>query len=99
MSLGIGVLGCGSVFAGPYAAMIERLSRDDRVEVRAVFDVDERKSRAAAARYGVDPDLRDAAAVIGHDEVDVVLVLTSMNEHGPLTAEALRAGKHVLVEK
>jgi predicted dehydrogenase len=31
--------------------------------------------------------------------VDVVLVLTSMNEHGPITKAALRAGKHVLVEK
>ena len=25
MSLGLGVIGCGSVFAGPYRAMIERL--------------------------------------------------------------------------
>ena len=33
------------------------------------------------------------------DDVDIVLVLTSMNEHGPLTRAALEAGKHVLVEK
>ena len=26
MSLGLGVIGCGSVFSGPYRAMIERLS-------------------------------------------------------------------------
>jgi predicted dehydrogenase len=31
--------------------------------------------------------------------VDIVLVLTSMNEHGALATEALEAGKHVLVEK
>ena len=38
-------------------------------------------------------------AVIAHDDVDVLLVLTSMNEHGALAIEALGAGKHVLVEK
>ena len=99
MSLGIGVLGCGSVFAGPYAAMIDRLSSSDRAQVSAVYDVDERKRRGAASRYGVEPDLRGPSDLIGRDDVDVVLVLTSMNEHGPLAREALEAGKHVLVEK
>src|SRR5581483_10059554 len=33
------------------------------------------------------------------DDVEIVLVLTSMNEHGPLAREALAAGKHVMVEK
>jgi predicted dehydrogenase len=99
MSIGIGVLGCGSVFAGPYAAMIDRLTSRGRVHVAAVYDIDEGKRRRAAARYDVDSDLASPAAVIGADEVDVVLVLTSMNEHGPLAAEALAAGKHVLVEK
>jgi predicted dehydrogenase len=95
----LGVLGCGSVFAGPYARMIDRLHERGRVELRAVYDVDERKRRGAAARYGIDPDLPAPDAVIGSDDVDAVLVLTSMNEHGPLTRAALEAGKHVLVEK
>jgi predicted dehydrogenase len=98
-SLGIGVIGCGSVFAGPYAAMIDRLAARGRVHVSAVYDVDERKRRGAAARYDVDPDLGDPTALLVQDDVDVVLVLTSMNEHGPLATEALKAGKHVLVEK
>ena len=97
MSLGLGVVGCGSVFAGPYGEMIERLG--DRVHVAAVYDIDERKRRGAAAHYDVDPDLAAPEAVSGHDAVDVVLVLTSMNEHGALAREALEAGKHVLVEK
>jgi predicted dehydrogenase len=99
MSLGLGVLGCGSVFAGPYAAMIERLSSGGRVHVSAVYDVDERKRHGAASRYDVDPDLGGPAELISRDDVDVVLVLTSMNEHGALTAAALETGKHVLVEK
>ena len=37
--------------------------------------------------------------MIESDDVDAVLVLTSMNEHGPLAMAGLAAGKHVLVEK
>ncbi len=99
MSLGLGVIGCGSVFAGPYRAMIERLRSDGRVHVSAVYDVDDAKRRGAAAHYEVDPELRVPDAVARRDDVDVVLVLTSMNEHGPLARAALEAGKHVLVEK
>ncbi len=99
MSLGLGVIGCGSVFAGPYRGMIERLRVADRVHVAAVYDVDETKRRGAATHYGVEPDLAGPEAVLGSDDVDVVLVLTSMNEHGPLTKAALETGKHVLVEK
>ncbi|RDI74730.1 Oxidoreductase-related protein [Gaiella occulta] len=99
MSLGIGVLGCGSVFAGPYAGMIDRLHAHGRVHVAAVYDVDDRKRRGAAGRYDVEPDLAGPGALISRDDVDVVLVLTSMNEHGPLSRAALEAGKHVLVEK
>jgi predicted dehydrogenase len=99
MSLGVGVIGCGSVFAGPYRAMIERLRADGRVHVSAVYDVDDAQRRGAAARYGVDPELDGSDSVIGSDDVGVVLVLTSMNEHGPLATAALEAGKHVVVEK
>lgn len=99
MSLGLGVIGCGSVFAGPYRGMIERLRSVGRVHVGAVYDVDDAKRRGAAAHYDVDPDLAGTEAVIGHDDVDVVLVLTSMNEHGALAGATLEAGKHVLVEK
>jgi predicted dehydrogenase len=99
MSLGIGVIGCGSVFAGPYAGTIAGLRSHSRVHVSAVFDVDERKRHGAAARYDVDPELSGPEAVIRRDDVDLVLVLTSMNEHGPITKAALSAGKHCLVEK
>jgi predicted dehydrogenase len=79
--------------------MIERLRAADRVHVAAVYDVDERKRHGAAAHYDLDPDLPGPDAVIGHEDVDIALVLTSMSEHGPLARAALEAGKHVLVEK
>ncbi len=95
----IGVVGLGSVFYGPYMGMIERLATAGRAHVTAVYDVDEGKRRAAGQRLGVDPGLTSPEAVLESDDVDVVLVLTSMPAHGSLASAALRAGKHVLVEK
>ena len=57
MSLGLGVIGCGSVFAGPYRGMIERLRAAGRAEVAAVYDLDGRKRCGAAAHYDLDPEL------------------------------------------
>lgn len=99
MSLGIGVIGCGSVFRGPYGGMIDRLQSHGRVHVSAVYDIDQGRRHDAAARYAVDPDLASPDAVISNPDVEIVLVLTSMLEHASLTRTALEAGKHVLVEK
>ncbi len=99
MTLNIGVLGLGSVFSGPYAALITRLSHEGRVRIVAGYDPDPGKREAAAARFGMDTSHDRAGQVIDRDDVDIVLVLTSMNEHGSLAKAALEAGKHVLVEK
>ncbi len=99
MSVRLGVIGCGSVFWTPYMTQIERLQGQGRVEVTAVYDADPDKRRAAAARLDLPDDLADDRAVAEHPDVDAVLVLTSMSEHGRITRTALEAGRHVLVEK
>ena len=99
MSVRLGVVGCGSVFWTPYMNLIERLRGQGRVDVAAVYDTDPEKRRLAAERLDVPADLPDDLAVCGHEDVDVVLVLTSMTEHARLARAALEAGKHVLVEK
>jgi len=99
VSLGLAVVGCGSVFAGPYRGMIERLRAAGRVHVSAVYDIDDGKRRGAATHYDVDPELAGPADAIERDDVEVVLVLTSMNEHAFVAKQALEAGRHVLVEK
>ena len=99
MSIRLGVVGCGSVFWTPYMSLIERLRGQGRVDVVAVYDSDPAKRRAAADRLDLSPDLPDDLAVCTHPDVDVVLVLTSMPQHGRLARAALEAGKHVLVEK
>jgi predicted dehydrogenase len=97
--IGIGVLGLGSVFWSSYRPQIERLNRPGRVELRAVYDVDDQRRRAVADRLGLPDDSPSEAALIKRDDVDLVMVLTSMPAHGRLAIAAMEAGKHVLVEK
>ena len=99
MSVRLGIVGCGSVFWTPYMSLIERLRGQGRVDVVALYDADPEKRRAAAERLDLSPDLPSDEAVCTHPDVDAVLVLTSMPEHGRLARAALEAGKHVLVEK
>ncbi|HTR50891.1 MAG TPA: Gfo/Idh/MocA family oxidoreductase, partial [Kofleriaceae bacterium] len=53
----------------------------------------------AAAQYPYIRVVDDAAAVIADAEVDAVAIATPIFTHHELAAKALRAGKHVLVEK
>ena len=52
-----------------------------------------------ADRLGLADDSSSEEALIGRDDVDLVMVLTSMPHHGRLAIAAMEAGKHVLVEK
>lgn len=99
MTQRLGVLGLGSVFWGPYGSIIQKLMIDGRVELVAGYDPDPGKREAATRRFGMDTSASDADALIGRDDIDVVVILTSMNDHGGLAKAALEAGKHVLVEK
>jgi predicted dehydrogenase len=95
----LGILGLGSVYWTPYRTAIERLAAAGRVEVTAAYDPDPAKRAAAERATGAAVAVESSEAVIQHDRVDAVLVLTSMREHGRLALAALEAGKHVLVEK
>jgi predicted dehydrogenase len=97
--IGIGVLGLGSVFWSSYRPQIERLNRAGRVALRAVYDVDESRRRAVSDQLRLADDSASEEALIKRDDIDLVMVLTSMPHHGRLAIAAMEAGKHVLVEK
>jgi predicted dehydrogenase len=97
--LRLGVLGLGSVFLGPYRQLIGQLEQSGQARLTAAFDIDRGKTAAVAAMHPSITTPATAAALIARDDVDAVLVLTSMNEHAELAHASLEAGKHVLVEK
>ena len=94
----IGVIGCGSVVS-KYMNLAEQLQFRGQAQVVAACDIVESRSQHMHDRWGVPRTTTRAQDIIDADDVDLVLVLTSMQEHYELTRAALLAGKHVLVEK
>ena len=93
--IGVGVLGFGHW--GPN--LVRNLQAMTGARVVAVADPDHERARLATlvlpgVAVSADPD-----DVLGAKEVDAVIIATPLSGHYPLANAALRAGKHVLVEK
>ncbi|MHB1782028.1 MAG: Gfo/Idh/MocA family protein [Acidimicrobiales bacterium] len=81
-------------------AHLPAASKADRVHLIAVCDPSPVLSEQVAARYGVGGVTELDALLSGEaGEVDAVLIAAPDRLHLALAAEALAAGKHVLVEK
>ena len=95
--LRLGVIGCGNVLSA-YRTVIDRQRAQGAVEVTLACGREPQREAACAALHPTR-FTTDAREVIAAPDVDAVLILTSMPEHARLASAALRAGKHVLLEK
>src|SRR4051812_32578842 len=104
----IGIVGVG--FMGMIHYLAARPLRGGRVT--ALCSRDERKLagdwrglRGNFGPPGTEMDLsgvkkyRDQGALLADPDIDLIDVCTPANLHAPMALAALRAGKHVLVEK
>ena len=92
MKPGVAIVGCGLIG-------IKRANTLDDMVLRVCVDVDLVKAEALASRFqGCRPmtDWRDA---VNDKQVGVVIVATPHNSLAEITAGAIAAGCHVLVEK
>jgi predicted dehydrogenase len=89
----VGLVGCGA-FARFSMAQYRRLPG---VIIGAVADVDPAAARRAADELRSEP--RAPEAVLAAPDIDLVYIATPPGLHHAQAAAALRAGKHVLVEK
>jgi predicted dehydrogenase len=95
----IGIIGCGSV-SRVYIPHIQRLNHPRPIsEIVLACDADPARAEVLRERDGITAFTTDYREVIDHPDIDLVLILAPMQLHGKITGEALRAGKHVLVEK
>jgi len=82
-----------------YMAHVKELRAEGLVEVTWACDRRPERGELMRQRYGVAHFTTDEEELLASDDVEAVLVLTSMQAHAPLAKAALLAGKHVLVEK
>jgi predicted dehydrogenase len=94
--VGLGVLG-----AGLYArtTLLPLLKGVGEFSPRVICSARGLSATTAGRAHGFAAATSDEASVLADGSVSAVLVLTRHNEHARQVAAALRAGKHVFVEK
>jgi predicted dehydrogenase len=93
--VGIGIVGYG--YWGPN--LVRNFATTPGAEVVAVSDLDKEKLVLAKRRHpGIIATL-DFNDLITNDRIDAIAIATPVHTHYKLALEALRAGKHVFLEK
>jgi predicted dehydrogenase len=69
------------------------------LNVVALAGRDRAKTESAAAKLGIPQAFDDWRAVLAHEDVQVVSIVTPPDSHHEMSIAALEAGKHVLCEK
>ena len=91
----IAITGCGSVSRH----YLSDLKNSEHAQVVAVCDIQEERARERAEQFEVAQVYTDVDDLLSRCEFDMLINLTSMQQHYPINLKALQAGKHVLCEK
>ncbi len=92
--LGFGIVGCG-VIAPTHAKALQGIAGAKLV---ACCDVVSEKAEKFAEEFGCDA-YTDLAEMLKRDDLDAVCVCTPSGLHAEVGIQAVKAGKHVMVEK
>lgn len=95
-TVGVGVIGAG-LFAR--TVLLPALRAVPGLRLRGIATVSGSSARSAGGRFGFEYCTTDPQALLSDDVVQAVVIATRHDLHPSLTVEALRAGKHVFVEK
>jgi predicted dehydrogenase len=93
--IGVAVIGCG--YWGPN--LIRNFSTCKATRVVMICDRDRTRLDRVAPSYPQARPIETVDDVFQNPEVDAVAIATPVHTHTPLALAALKAGKHVLVEK
>ena len=94
--LGVGLAGAGN-FAK--ATLLPAISRVKGVHLRGVATATGASARHTGDKFGFDYCTTDYHELLNDPAIDAIIIATRHNTHAHFTAEALRTGKHVFVEK
>ncbi|MEV0183222.1 Gfo/Idh/MocA family oxidoreductase [Streptomyces sp. NPDC050625] len=92
----IALIGCGRIAQVAHAPALEKA---ENIQLMAVCDPSHEVARAVAQRYGVPIVTTDPQTLLSNPDIEAVLIAAPDRFHHQLAEAALKAGKHVLVEK
>lgn len=94
--VGVGMIGAGNFSTG---TLIPALKRCPQAELVALCSAGGLNARSAGDRHDFQYCASDYQELLKDDKIDAVIIATRHDTHARFSADALRAGKHVFVEK
>jgi predicted dehydrogenase len=94
--LGVALLGAGHIARWIH---LPNLKRIPKIALRAVHSSSGPRGKSYALRFGAEYCCTDYDEILNDPRVDIVLITTRHEHHAAQALAALRAGKHVFIEK
>lgn len=91
----VGIIGAGTYAGGVLIPAFKSAG----VRLKSVASASGLRGFHAARKYGFETVTSDADAILDDPEINTVVIATQHDSHARLVCRALRAGKHVFVEK
>ena len=91
----IGLLGAGNYAS---SVLVPAFAKT-RARLRAIASANGLTGTHVGKKFGFEQSTTDIAAVLGDPQIDTVVVATRHDSHAGYVVDALKAGKHVFVEK
>lgn len=93
----VGLIGASSFAQGVHLPNLEQQSKD--YALHAVMSRTGANAKAVADQYGAKYSTTDEARILADPDIDLALIASRHDRHGPSVLAALRSGKNVFVEK
>lgn len=94
-----GLVGCGSVAQRGILPHLSQPDARERIRLVAVADAVEERARQSAERFDVPAHFIDIEEMLHAVDLDIVLIATPIPHHFTNALTALKAAKHVYVQK
>jgi predicted dehydrogenase/threonine dehydrogenase-like Zn-dependent dehydrogenase len=95
-AVGVALVGAGNLARW---AHLPNLKKTPDVRLRAIHSASGARGKSYAVRFGADYCATDYSEILKDPQIQVVVIVSRNQQHAAQALAALRAGKHVFVEK
>ncbi len=95
-SIGVALIGAGNLARWTH---LPNLKKTPGVVLRAIHSSSGARGKSYALRFGAEYCASDYAEILSDPNIQAVVIVSRNPQHAPQALAALRAGKHVFVEK
>src|SRR5262245_5231975 len=93
------IIGAGPAAVEMHLPVLARLRDSGELALRLICDLRHERAASACRAFGFSEATGDGVAAVARPDIDVVYVFGSAQLHFEYGLAALRAGKHLFVEK